>query len=154
SVTGPARRAAVALPLGQALAVSGRFAESVEVLARAVAELGDDNSWLRARLQAVPLDTAQWDMASTARADALLPEPDKQEEAGGDLARALQAILATYHTSVLWDRPRVLSHARRVANSATVRPTATAPNDTRFSSCDRYPRSALHVRGRKSWERY
>ena len=119
SVTGPARRAAVALPLGQALAVCGRFAESVEVLARAVAELGDDNSGLRARLQAVLLDTARWDMASTARADALLAELDQQEEAGGELAPALQAILATYQTSVLCDRPRALSHARRVLPAAT-----------------------------------
>ena len=119
SVTDPARRAAVALPLGQALAVCGRFAEAVEVLARAVAELGGDNSGPRARLQAVLLDTARWDMASTAQADALLAELDQQEEAGGDLAPALQAILATYQTSVLCDRPRALSHARRVLPAAT-----------------------------------
>ena len=119
SVTGPARRAAVALPLGQALAVCGRFAESVEVLAGAVAELGDGDSGLRARLQAVLLDTARWDLASTARADALLAELDQQEQDGGELAPALQAILATYQASVLCDRRRALSHARRVLPAAT-----------------------------------
>jgi hypothetical protein len=49
--------------------------------------------------------------------DALLGELDQQPS--GDLAPALQAILATYHTSVLCDRPRALSHARRVLPAAT-----------------------------------
>ncbi len=114
-----ARRAAIALPLGHALAQAGRFAQSVDVPTRGIAELGHSDPQLRAELETVLIDTARWDPASHTAADTLLRDLQARSDRGEQLAALLHAGLATHLTSVLLDRPRALRHAREALPATT-----------------------------------
>jgi DNA-binding CsgD family transcriptional regulator len=112
------RRAAIAVPLGHALAQAGRFAQSVRVLTQGIAELGGSAPRLRAELQVVLIDTARWDPASHPAAEELLKDLRARTDRGEQITGLLHASLATHLTSVQLDRPRALRHARQALPAA------------------------------------
>jgi DNA-binding CsgD family transcriptional regulator len=118
-VTGPTRRAAIALALGHVLAQAGRFAPAVEVLTQSIADLGDADAQLRAELESTLIDTARWDPACHPAADRLLDDLRARADRGEQIAATLHASLATCLTSVLLDRPRALHHVRLALPAAT-----------------------------------
>jgi DNA-binding CsgD family transcriptional regulator len=89
------RRGLVALALGQTLFFSGQGQQAVDVLDKAIADLGDGDVDLRHRLEAALLNVAVEDPAlfplATARLDGLRQQPPPDDSVGG---RALLAILA------------------------------------------------------------
>jgi DNA-binding CsgD family transcriptional regulator/tetratricopeptide (TPR) repeat protein len=112
------RRAAIALPLGHALAQAGRFAQAVDVLTQGITQLGESGPQLRAELQVALIDTARWDPASHSAAEELLTDLRARTDRGEQVAGLLHASLATYLTSVQLDRPRALRHARQALPAA------------------------------------
>ncbi len=118
-VTGPGRRAAIALPLGHVLAQAGRFGPAVDVLTQSIAELGDADAQLRAELESTLIDTGRWDPACHPTADRLLDDLRARADRGEQIAATLHASLATCLTSALLDRPRALHHVRLALPAAT-----------------------------------
>ena len=118
-VTGPGRRAAIALPLGHVLAQAGRFAPAVAVLTQSIADLGDADGQLRAELESTLIDTGRWDPACHPAADRLLDDLRARADRGEQIAATLHASLATCLTSALLDRPRALHHVRLALPAAT-----------------------------------
>ena len=75
----------------------------------------------------VLIDTARWDPASHATADALLRDLRTRSDRGEEIAALLHASLATHLTSVLLDRTRALHHVRQALPAATRLPEFNTP---------------------------
>ena len=138
--TGWPRRGEIALALGEALALCGRFAEAVAVVREALREAGhgeadrgdDDQSGGRdpivASLQAVLLNIARWDLSTRTVTRPLLAELLARADAGTALDPQLHANLAIELTVAGTERQRALGHAREAvrATSSLMSLTSTA----------------------------
>jgi len=105
-------RGQIALALGDALALSGRFADAVSVLAATVTELDDERSELGMGLQAALLNTARWDLDTRPVTRPLLDR--LRERAGRDekLDPQLHANLAIELAAAGTEREHAVRHAR------------------------------------------
>jgi DNA-binding CsgD family transcriptional regulator len=124
---GPAR-AAVALVLGNALTLTGRLAEAVDVLGRGLAELPDEPSELRASLEAAQLGAARWEHTTQELRRALAERIERRANGGTSLDPRLHGQLAIELTARGTDRDAAVRHAR-AALSAVEQP-ATAGTST------------------------
>ena len=106
------RRGEIALALSQALALSGRFADAVDVLQAAISESGDDRSPIAISLQAAVLNVARWDLDSRPVMRPILERLQARAEGGEDLDPQLHANLAIELGAAGLDRERAISHAR------------------------------------------
>ena len=106
------RRGEIALALSQALALSGRFADAVEVLQAAISESGDDRSPIAISLQAAVLNVARWDLDSRPVMRPILEWLQARAEGGEDLDPQLHANLAIELGAAGLDRERAIRHAR------------------------------------------
>ena len=79
------RRGEIALALGDALALCGRFADAVDVLQAAIGDHGDDRSALVRSLEATLLNTARWDLGKRPVTRPLLDQLRARAERGEKL---------------------------------------------------------------------
>lgn len=107
------QRAAVALPLGEVLTLSGSFAEGVSVLGMGIEDLGEsDQDELRSLLEATRLGAARWDPDTQELRHALIADLREREAAGEDLHPLLRARLAIEGTAEGIDRQAAVEQAR------------------------------------------
>lgn len=120
------RRGEIALALGEALALCGRFADAVRTVQQALAEAGDDMTV--ASLQAVLLNIARWDLSTRTVTRPLLAELLARADAGEALDPQLHANLAIELTVAGAEREGALRHAREAvrATSRLMSLTSTA----------------------------
>lgn len=107
------RRAAIAQPLGEALALSGRFAEAVAVLSEGITELeGAGEPHLLSLMEATRLGAARWDPAGQELRHRLIAELRGRAAAGEPLHPLLHARLAIKGAAEGADRMATVEHAR------------------------------------------
>ena len=106
------RRGEIALSLGEALAVCGRFADAVDVLEAAIGESGDERSAITTSLQAALLNTARWDLHTRPLTRPLLERIRLRAARGEELDPQLHAHLAIELATAGVDRERAVHHAR------------------------------------------
>jgi DNA-binding CsgD family transcriptional regulator len=127
SAGGPPR-AAVALVLGNALTLTGRLAEAVDVLGRGLAELPDQPSELRASLEAGQLGAARWERSTQELRRALAERIERRAAEGAPLDPRLHGQLAIELTARGVDREAAVRHARAALEA--VEQPATAGTST------------------------
>ncbi len=122
------RRGEIALALSEALALSGRFADAVTTVQRALAERGEGQDRIVASLQAVLLNIARWDLSTREVTRPLVAELLARADAGDPLDPQLHANLAMELTVAGTDRTGALRHAREAvrATSSLMSLTSTA----------------------------
>ena len=120
----PARGTRMALALGGALTLSGQLAESVQVLQRGIAEVGDDAP-TRASLEAALLNAARWEPAAQDLRHRLVTDMQRRAEHGEPLDPRLHCQLAIETSARGVDREAAVRHAR-AALAADEPPTADA----------------------------
>ena len=103
-------RGTIALALGEALALGGRFADAVDLLARTAAEPGAEGP--RASLQAALLNTARMDLGTRAVMRPLLERVQERAARGEELDPLLHANLAIELAGAGDDRELAVWHAR------------------------------------------
>ncbi len=120
------RRGEIALALGEALALCGRFADAVTVVQQALDEAGDD--LIVASLQALLLNIARWDLSTRALTRPLFAGLLARADTGEALDPQLHANLAIELTVAGADREGALRHAREAvrATSRLMSLTSTA----------------------------
>ena len=125
-------RGRIALALGDALALSGRFASAVSLLGTTVAELDDERSELGMALQAALLSTARWDLDTRQITQPLLGRLRARAGRGDQLDPQLHANLAIEFTAAGVERERAVRHARTavLAMRRLVAANATALPET------------------------
>jgi DNA-binding CsgD family transcriptional regulator/tetratricopeptide (TPR) repeat protein len=131
-VSDPARRGTIALALSEALALGGRFADAVEVLATAIAELDGGHQGLATSLQAALLNIARWDLGTRPVTLPLLEELQERAGRGEELDPQLHANLAIELAAAGADRNRAVGHAREAvrATPRLISVTSTALPET------------------------
>ena len=120
-------RGEIAVALGEALALCGRFAQAVAMIQRTSAELpgagaGDvpgETSGVLASMQAVLLNIARWDLSTRTVTRPLVEELLASAERGTALDPQLHANLAIELTVAGADRARALFHARAAVRAAS-----------------------------------
>jgi DNA-binding CsgD family transcriptional regulator/tetratricopeptide (TPR) repeat protein len=117
-------RGEIAVALGEALALCGRFAAAVALVQEAIGETparetpaGADQ--IVASLQAVLLNIARWDLSTRAVTRPLVEELLAKAEAGVELDPQLHANLAIELTVAGTERQRALRHARVAVSQAS-----------------------------------
>ena len=110
-------RGEVALALGRALALCGRFADAVHVLQEALAGCGEDRSAAAALLQADLLNAARWDLATRPVIWPVLDQLQARVRAGEDLDPQLHANLAIELAAAGVQRDRAARHAQAALGS-------------------------------------
>jgi DNA-binding CsgD family transcriptional regulator len=110
--TGQPGRAAVALALGTALALCGRFTEAVSILGAAIADVGDERSGLGASLQAALVNACRWDLGTRASIWPVLERIQERATRGEKLDPQLHASLAIELAAAGRERERAVWHAR------------------------------------------
>jgi DNA-binding CsgD family transcriptional regulator len=113
------RRGEVALSLSEALALGGRFADAVGLLAATAAEPGGD-ARSRASLEAALLNTARMDIGTRAVTQPLLARIQARAAAGRELEPELHANLAIELAAAGTDRERAVWHAREAVKAMPV----------------------------------
>ncbi len=106
------RRGEIALALSQALGLSGRFADAVEVLQAAMGTSGDDRSPIAISLQAALLNLARWDLDTRPVIQPIIEQLQARAEDGEELDFQLHASLAIELAAAARDRQRAVRHAR------------------------------------------
>jgi DNA-binding CsgD family transcriptional regulator/tetratricopeptide (TPR) repeat protein len=106
------RRSQVALTLGEALALSGRFTDAVHVLQTAITEQDDDDCSTRDALEAALLNIARWDLGTRPLTGPVLERLSTRSENGELLNPQLHANLAIELAAAGTDRERAVDHAR------------------------------------------
>ncbi len=110
------RRGDIALSLSEALALGGRFAEAVDLLAAAAGEPGSD-ARSRASLEAALLNTARMDIGTRAVTQSLLARIQARAAAGQELGPELHANLAIELAATGTERERAVWHAREAVRA-------------------------------------
>jgi DNA-binding CsgD family transcriptional regulator len=106
------RRAAIALALGDALMLSGRFGDATRVLTDGLADAGDDDD-LRASLEATRLSATRWDPTAQRLRHELVDDLERRLRCGEALDARLHASLAMEAAARGTDRDAAVAHARR-----------------------------------------
>lgn len=109
--TGWPRRGEIALALSEALALGGRFADAVELLARTAAEAGDEPS--REPLEAALFNTARMDLGTRAVTQPLLERIQARAAGNSELDPQLHANLAIELAATGSDRDSAVWNARQ-----------------------------------------
>ncbi|MGZ4181523.1 MAG: AAA family ATPase [Solirubrobacteraceae bacterium] len=124
------RRAAIALALGNALALCGRLDEAVSALGLGLAELNGDASPLRASLEEAQLGAARWEPSAQDLRRGLIADIRRRAASGTELDPRLHGQLAIEATAEGADRETAVHHARE-ALAAVEQPstsgTSTVP---------------------------
>jgi DNA-binding CsgD family transcriptional regulator len=110
-------RGEIALALGRALALCGRFADAVGVLQQVLAGRGEDRSAAADRLQADLLNAARWDLQTRPVIWPVLDRLQARAGAGEDLDPQLHANLAIELAAAGVQRDRAIQHARAALRS-------------------------------------
>jgi DNA-binding CsgD family transcriptional regulator len=110
-------RGEIALALGRALALCGRFADAVGVLQQALADRGEDRSATATMLQADLLNAARWDLQTRPVIWPVLDRLQARADAGEDLDPQLHANLAIELAAAGVQRERAVHHARAALGS-------------------------------------
>jgi hypothetical protein len=105
-------RGRIALALGDALALGGRFDSAVSLLSATAAELDDERSELGMSLQAALLSTARWDLGTRQVTRPLLGRLQARAARGEELEPQLHANLAIELAAAGDERERAVRHAR------------------------------------------
>ncbi len=109
------RRGEVTLALSEALALGGRFADAVDMLARTAAEAGEESH--REPLEAALLNTARMDIGTRAVTRPLLERFTARAARGDGLDPQLHANLAIELAASGRDRARAVWNAREALNA-------------------------------------
>ena len=109
---GRSRHGEIALALGQALALGGRFTDAADVLHAAISVAGDDRSPTAVSLQASLLNVARWDPDQRRGMRPLIERLQARADAGEELDPQLHASLAIELAAAGTDRQRAVRHAR------------------------------------------
>ena len=120
-------RGKIAVALGEALALCGRFAEAVTMIRATTAEAPagqagdppDDVSGIVASMQAVLLNIARWDLSTRTVTRPLVEELLERAESGTALDPQLHANLAVELMVAGAERERALRHARAAVRAAS-----------------------------------
>jgi DNA-binding CsgD family transcriptional regulator len=110
-------RGEIALALGRALALCGRFADAVGVVQEALAGRGEDRSATATLLQADLLNAARWDLETRPVIWPVLDQLQARAGAGEDLDPQLHANLAVELAAAGVQRERAVHHARAALGS-------------------------------------
>ena len=111
------RRGEIALALSEALALGGRFADAVELLATSAAEAEAESS--RESLEAALLNTARMDLGTRAVTRQLLGRIQVRATRGGELDPQLHANLAIELAAAGANREQAVAHAREALKAVS-----------------------------------
>jgi DNA-binding CsgD family transcriptional regulator len=132
AAAGPSGRAAVALPLSEAMALGGRFDDAVSLLVTTLAGMSDDDHDLVTSLEGALLNIARWDLGTRPVAGPLLTRLEQRAGRGEELDPQLHANLAIELAAAGQDRERAVYHARAAvrATPRLISVTSTALPET------------------------
>jgi DNA-binding CsgD family transcriptional regulator len=125
--TGWPGRGEIALALGRALALCGRFADAAGVLQEALAGRDQDRTAAATLLQADLLNAARWDLQTRPVIWPVLDRLQARADAGEDLDPQLHANLAVELAAAGVQRDRAVGHARAALGSMPQLMSRTPP---------------------------
>jgi DNA-binding CsgD family transcriptional regulator len=106
------RHAELALALGRALALAGRFADAADLLEAAIGELGEDASQLARTLQAEFVNMARWELSTRPRSFPVIDRLRERALAGEALDPRLETQVAIELAVEGRELAPALAHAR------------------------------------------